>query len=107
MEFAKMINAEKKTIELWELHGLASTAKSINKICYLFELPFKYFGEYYSMYFNTPEKLFLQWKEINNYSYADCIEILQASKSAIMSFVHGRFGLSYDIYLKMKKIGVF
>ena len=57
-DFCKIINAEKKTVELWELHGLVPTAKSIKKICDLFELPLEYFCEYYAMYFNTPEKFF-------------------------------------------------
>ncbi|HEX9027053.1 MAG TPA: hypothetical protein VF839_11405 [Clostridium sp.] len=102
-----MINAEKKTVELWELHELVPAAKSIKKICDLFEIPLEYFGEYYSLYFNNPEKLFLKWKEENCYSFYECVKILESSKSALLSFTNGRFGLSYDMYLKMKKVGIF
>ncbi|WP_238899607.1 hypothetical protein [Clostridium sp. YIM B02500] len=49
-----MINVEKKTVELWELHGLAP-----------------------------------------------------AAKSSLLTFVRGDYGLSYDMYFKMKKVGVF
>lgn len=102
-----MINAEKKTVELWELHGLVPTAKSINKICDLFELPLEYFGEYYALYFTNPEKLFFKWKEDNCYSFYECVQLLKSSKSALLSFTNGSFGLSYNMYLKMKKVGVF
>lgn len=38
-----MINAEKNTVVLWELHDLVPTAKSVKKICDLFKLPLEYF----------------------------------------------------------------
>ena len=102
-----MINAEKKTVELWELHGLVPTAKSIKKICDLFELPLEYFGEYYALYFKHPEELFIEWKNMNGYSCSDCVRILECSRSALLSFTNSISGLSYDMYLKMKEVGVF
>ncbi|OOM13481.1 hypothetical protein CLOSAC_15670 [Clostridium saccharobutylicum] len=106
-DFCKMINAEKKTVELWELHDLVPAAKSIKKICDLFKIPLEYFGDYYSMYFKKPEKLFVEWKTRNNYSYSNCVRILDCSKSALITFVRGDYGLSYDMYFKMKEVGVF
>jgi transcriptional regulator with XRE-family HTH domain len=106
-DFAKMINAEKKTVELWELHGLVPAAKSIKKICDLFELPLEYFGKYYAIYFKKPEELFMEWKNRHGYSYSDCVSILECSRSALITFVRGDYGLSYDMYLKMKEVGVF
>lgn len=106
-DFCKIINAEKKTVELWELHGLIPAAKSIKKVCDLFELPLEYFDEYYSIYFKNPEELFVEWKNMNGYSYSDCVRILECSRSALLTFVRGDYGLSYDMYLKMKKVGIF
>ena len=101
-----MINAEKKTVELWELHELVPAAKSIKKICDLFELPLEYFGEYYFLYFKHPKELFIEWKNINGYSYSDCVRILECSRSALLTFVRGDYGLSYDMYLKMKSLKI-
>ena len=102
-----MINAEKKTVELWELHGLVPSSKSIKKICDFFELPLEYFGEYFAIYFRNPEELFVEWKNRNGYSYSECVRILECSRSALITFVRGYYGLSYDMYLKMKEVGVF
>lgn len=102
-----MINAEKKTVELWELHRLVPAAKSLKKICDLFDIPLEYFGEYYATYFKCPKILFLKWKNRNGYSYSDCVRILECSKSALLTFVRRDYGLSYDMYFKMKKVGIF
>jgi len=65
-----------KTVELWELHDLVPAAKSVKKICDLFELPLEYFGKYYAIYFKKPEELFIEWKNRHDYSYYDCVRIL-------------------------------
>lgn len=106
-EFSKMINTKKKTVDLQELHSLVPAAKSIKKISNLFEIPLEYFVEYYSVYFKNPEKLFLEWKSRNDYSYSEYARILECSRSALITFVRGDYGLSYDMYLKMKEVGIF
>ena len=72
-----MINAEKKTVELWELHGLIPAAKSIKKICDLFELPLEYFGEYYFLYFKHPKELFIgkRWNtyRVEKNNFTECL----------------------------------
>lgn len=102
-----MINAEKKTVELWELYVLITAAKSVKKVCYLFELPLEYFGEYYAIYFRNPEESFVEWKNRNGYSYSDYVMILEFSRSALLTFVRGDYDISYDMYLKIKKVGIF
>lgn len=106
-KFAKMINAEKKTIELWAPHRLVPATKSVNKICDLFDIPLEYFGEYYATYFKCPKILFLKWKNRNGYSYSDCVRILDCSRSALITFVRGDYRLSYDMYSTMKEVGIF
>lgn len=101
-----MINSE-KTIEPLELHRFVPAAKSINKSCDLFELPLEYFDKYYSLYFKHPEESFIEWKNINGYSYSDCISILECSRSALLTFVRCDYGLFYNMYLKMKRVGIF
>ncbi|HEX9026689.1 MAG TPA: XRE family transcriptional regulator [Clostridium sp.] len=101
-----MINKEKKTMELWELYVLVPAAKSVKKICDLFELPLEYFGEYYTMYFRNPEESFVEWKNRNGYSYSDYVMILEFSRSDLLTFVREDYGISYDMYLKIKKVGI-
>lgn len=102
-----MINTEEKSLELWEANKIIPAPKSIQKICNLFNLSLEYFGEYYSLYYNHPEKLFLEWKHRNGYSYKKCVSILECSESTIINFVKGKYGMSYEMYLKMKKVGIF
>ena len=44
---------------------------------------------------------------MNGYSYSDCVRIFECSRSALLTFVRGDYGLSYDMYLNMKKVGIF
>lgn len=55
-----MISTEEKSLELWESNKIISAPKSIQKICNLFNLSLDYFSEYYSLYYNHPEKLFFK-----------------------------------------------
>ncbi|MGG7153330.1 helix-turn-helix domain-containing protein [Clostridium neonatale] len=106
-KFCEMISTEEKSLELWESHKIIPAPKSIKKICTLFNLPLDYFGEYYSLYYNHPEKLFLKWKNRNDYGYKKCISILECSESTLINFVNGKYGMSYEMYLKMEKVGIF
>lgn len=106
-KFCKMINTEEKSLELWESHKIIPVPKSIKKIYDLFNLPLDYFGEYYSLYYNHPEKLFLEWKSRNGYSYKKCVIILECSESTIINFVNEKYGMSYEMYFKTKKVGIF
>ena len=100
-KFCEMISTEEKSLEFWESNKIIPAPKSIKKICNLFNLPLDYFSEYY------PEKLFLKWKSRNDYSYKKCVSILECSESTIINFVKGKYGMSYEIYLKMKEVGIF
>ena len=106
-KFCEMISTEEKSLELWESHKIIPAPKSIKKICNLFNLPLDYFSEYYSLDYNHPEKLFLEWKNRNGYSYKKCVSILKCSESTIINFVKGKYGMSYEMYLKMNKVGIF
>lgn len=106
-KFCEMISTEEKSLEFWESNKIIPAPKSIKKICDLFNLPLDYFGEYYSLYYTHPEKLFLEWKSRNGYSYKKCVSILECSESTLINFVNGKYGMSYDMYLKMKKVGIF
>ena len=106
-KFCEMISAEEKSLELWESNKIIPSPKSIQKICDLFSLPLNYFGTYYSLYYNHPEKLFLKWKSRNDYSYKKCVSILECSESTLINFVNGKYGISYEMYLKMNKVGIF
>lgn len=57
--------------------------------------------------YNHPEKLFLKWENRNGYSYKKCVSILECSDSTLINFVKGKYCISYELYLKMKKIGIF
>lgn len=106
-KFCEMISLEEKSLELWESHKIIPAPKSIKKVCDLFNLPLDYFSEYYSLYYNHPEKLFLKWKSINGYSYKKCISILKCSESTLINFAKCKYCMSYEMYLKMNKVGIF
>jgi len=106
-EFCEMISTEEKSLEFWESNKIIPAPKSIKKICDLLNLTLDYFSEYYSLYYNHPEKLFLKWKSRNGYSYKKCISILECSESTLINFAKGKYGMSYEMYLKMNKVGIF
>ena len=106
-KFCEMISTEEKSLEFWESNKIIPASKFLKKVCNLFNLPLDYFGEYYSLYYNHPEKLFLKWKSRNDYSYKKCVIILKCSESTIINFVNGKYGMSYEMYLKMKEAGIF
>ncbi len=57
--------------------------------------------------FNNPGKKFKEFKENERHSYTYYAKLFDVSDSALKRIVGGKTELSYSLYLKFKKLGVF
>jgi transcriptional regulator with XRE-family HTH domain len=106
-EFAKIIGHHFDTVLHWETHDVMPKPESIKNICDKFDLPLKYFHEYYYFYFNDPGERIRRWKEKRKYTYSKCCKFLGVSDCTLKKLVSRRIGLSYEMYLRLKDNGVF
>ena len=59
------------------------------------------------MYFDNAGKRVRVWNDKNSYSYLDAMKLLNISHSGFARLLSGRISLSYEMYLKLKKLGAF
>jgi len=107
VKFAKSIHCELKSVFLWETNKIIPDATSIKKISDTYNIPLDYFHDYYYIYYNNPEEVFLKWKKENGYTYAAISRMLKCHTATIHTFINGKHKLSYNRYIELKKIGVF
>ena len=81
--------------------------ESILKLCEYFKVSPTYFHEYYKVYFDNPGGKIRTWKDKNNYTYNQAMEMLNISYSEFGRLMNGRLSLSYEMYLKLKKFMMF
>lgn len=103
MELAKILELHLDTILKWESGEMEPKPKNIKKICDKFTLALSYFGDYYFTYYNSPGEKIRQWKDKNNYTYTQCINILNISYSCFGRLLSEKINLSYSMYLKLKE----
>jgi len=107
IQFAKSIHCEIKTVVLWETNKIMPEATSIKKISDTYNIPLDYFHKYYSVYYNNPQEVFLEWKKKNGYTYKDLGNMITSSGTTVHHFVSGRYKLSYRLYVQLEEICVF
>ncbi|WP_017212186.1 helix-turn-helix domain-containing protein [Clostridium beijerinckii] len=106
-EFAKAINHHWSSIQSWELDGVYPNPNSIKNICDRFNVDLKYFSDYYYWVFNNPGKKFKEFKENECHSYTYYSKLLNISDSCLKRIISSKIQLSYEMYLQLKKLGVF
>lgn len=106
-ELARILNFHPDTLDAWERHNVMPKPENILKLCKYFDVPLKFFHEYYSIYFDDPGERIKKWKETKNLSYAQICELLHISHSGLGRLLSGKISLSYEMYLKLKNIKVF
>jgi transcriptional regulator with XRE-family HTH domain len=106
-ELARLLNFHWDTLQGWELHNIMPKPDSIKKLCNFFNVPLDYFNEYYTIYFNNPGAKIKTWKDNNGLTYRQATEILGITHSGFGRLLSGKINLSYNMYLKLKKLGAF
>lgn len=106
-ELAKILNLHLDTLESWELHNVMPKPNSIKKLCKFFNVSLKYFHNYYSIYFNNPGAKIKKWKETKGLTYKQACTILNITHSGFGRLINGKINLSYNMYLKLEKLGAF
>ncbi|ENK0557980.1 helix-turn-helix transcriptional regulator [Clostridium botulinum] len=106
-EFAKLLNFHLDTLESWELHNVMPKPNSIKKLCEFFNVSLEYFHNYYSIYFDNPGAKIKEWKENKDLTYKQACNLLNITHSGFGRLLHGKINLSYNMYLKLKKLGAF
>ena len=96
------------SVQDWELNNIYPNPNTIKCISDKLNVDLKYFGDYYYLVFNiTPGMKFKEFKERSCHSYTYYSKLLNVSDSALKRIVSGKIQLSYEMYLKFKKLGVF
>lgn len=106
-ELSQLLDLHCDTLEGWELHNVMPKANSIKKLCNFFNMPLDYFHIYYNIYFDNPGAKIKKWKEDKGLTYRQACELLNITHSGFGRLLNGRINLSYDMYLKLKKLGAF
>lgn len=106
-ELAQLLGLHLDTVIGWEIENVMPKPENIKLICESFNLSLKYFHEYYNIYFNSPGDKIREWKDKNNYTYTDAANLLNISYSGFSRLMSGKINLSYNMYLKLKHLGVF
>ncbi|WP_035768887.1 helix-turn-helix domain-containing protein, partial [Clostridium beijerinckii] len=106
-EFAKAIGHHWSSVQAWELNGIYPKPNSIKNISDKFNVDLKYFDDYYYWVFNDSGEKFKKFKENEGHSYTYYSKLLNVSDSCLKRIVSGKIQLSYEMYLKFKKLGVF
>ncbi|SKA89837.1 DNA-binding transcriptional regulator, XRE-family HTH domain [Clostridium sp. USBA 49] len=106
-EFADLIGHHWTTVNQWEKEGVLPKPESIKDICNAFNLSLQYFHEYYHIYFNNPGEKIKEWRIKNNLTYQKAADIVGMSYSGFARLLSGKINLSYNMYLKLKKLGAF
>ncbi len=106
-ELAQLLGLHLDTIIGWEVENVMPKPENIKHLCEYFNLPLKYIHEYYNIYFDSPGIKVRAWKDKNNYTYPDAMKLLNISHSGFARLLSGKINLSYDMYLKLKKLGAF
>lgn len=106
-EFAAILDLHEDTIKDWEINNIMPHPQNIRKICENFNIPLKYFHEYYNIYFNKPGEAIKKWKEKKGLTYSKACKLLNISHSGFARLLKGKIKLSYEMYLKLKVLKVF
>ncbi|OPJ63392.1 helix-turn-helix domain-containing protein [Clostridium oryzae] len=89
-EFAEQLNFHWDTVEGWELHNIMPKPQNIKKLCEFYNVSLEFFHIYYKIYFDNPEEKIKAWKEKNNYTYEDLMDMLGVSHSAVARLMNGK-----------------
>lgn len=106
-EFAAILGLHEDTIEGWEIHNIMPQPQNMQKVCEHFNITLKYFHEYYNIYFDKPGEKIKKWKEKKGFTYSKVCKLLDITHSGFGRLINGRIHLSYDMYMKLKKLKVF
>lgn len=105
-EFSNLIGHHWTTVKQWETEDVPPKPESIMSICTAFEVPLKYFHEYYNIYFSNYRDKIKEWRELNKYTYQGSADLLNISYSGFARLLNGKISLSYSMYLKLKDLKI-
>ena len=104
-ELAKILNFHHDTLDAWERHNIMPKPENILILCEYFHVPLKYFHEYYIIYFDNPGEKIKKWKDNKGLTYREASKLLGITHSGFGRLLSGKVHLSYELYLKLKKLG--
>ncbi len=106
-DLAEKLDICKDTIVKWELRNVMPSPYNICRLSSLYNLPLKYFHNYYDVYYKNPGEKIRKWKVKNGYSYSKAATMLGISYSCFGRLLNSKIHISYVIYLKLIKLKVF
>ena len=105
-DLAKILGLHLDTIVKWESGLMHPKPENIKTVCTYFNFKLSYFGDYYKVYYEIPGFKLRLWKDKNEYNYNQCCNILNITHSFLGRLLNNKAALSYDMYLKLKEVGV-
>lgn len=106
-DLAESINTQVHNIWEWESDANRPSAPVVKRMADYFNIPIEYFGDYYFEYFNNPLEKIERWFLINNISNIKAEDILNITDSTLWALRSKKYNMSYEVYIKLKKAGIF